>query len=136
MSSINEAYARIDYAYLKSLENEIVNLKNIVANINNNDHSIRGVTLRTSDIRILAGERELEGNRRNFVINFKKEFAQEPVVFLTIEDSDARFKGILIRNVSTEKVSFSVEPIPNIKYTEKIANAKFSVHFIAIGRAK
>lgn len=136
MSSINEAYARIDYAYLKQLENEIINLKQIVANMNNSDHSIRGVTVRTSDVRIFAGERPFPGNQRNFIINFKKEFAQEPVVFLTLEDSDARYKAIVIKSVTPERVAFSVENIPGIKYTEKVKNAEFSVHFIAIGRAK
>lgn len=136
MSSINEAYARIDYAYLKSLENEIINLKKIVAGINNSDHSIRGVTVRTSDLRVFAGERPFRGGQTNLTINFKQDFAQEPIVFLTVEDSDGRFKSVIIKSVTKERVSFSVENIPNIKYTEKIDNPEFSVHFIAIGRAK
>jgi hypothetical protein len=134
MSSINEAYARIDYAYLKQLENEINDLKKQVASINNSEHSLRGTTVRTSDIRIFAGERTYPGNQTNFSINFKKDFAQEPLVFLTIEDSDARYKALALKSVTKSGMTFSVENIPNIKYTEKIKNSEFSVHFIVIGR--
>lgn len=135
MSSINEAYARIDYAYLKGLENEIINLKKIVSGINNSDHSIRNKTIRTSDIQIFAVERTLRGGQRNAIIKFKKEFAEAPIVTLTLEDADARFKALVIKDVNTERVTFAINPIPGIKYTEKADDTEFSIHILAIGRA-
>ena len=136
MSSINEAYARIDYAYLKSLENQIEDIKRVLANIKGT-HSINGQTLGYDKVQLFTLRRRVAGNEKNVKIKFPTPFASGsfPTVSITVADADARFKSIVITQCTNEFVSFRISEVPGILYRGDAKTAGFSVHIIAIGSA-
>lgn len=135
MSSINEAYARIDYAYLKSLENQIEDIKRLLSNIQGT-HSVNGETLGYDKLQLFTLRRLVGGNERNVKIKFPTPFSTGsfPTVSITVADTDARFKSVVITQCTNEFVSFRIADVPGIKYNSDASSAGFSVHIIAIGK--
>lgn len=135
MSSINEAYARIDYAYLKSLENQIEDIKRTLANIKGS-HSINGETLGYDKVQIFSLRRLIEGNERNIKIKFPTPFASGsfPTASITVADADGRFKNVVITQCTNEFVSFRIIPVSGISYSGEASNSNFSVHILAVGK--
>jgi len=134
MSSINEAYARIDYATILELQDRINKLENIIesytsdtfSNLEGAKSNVRGTKIFTETITV--GEKESKVNIV-FGSNF---FGNNPTVTATIRDINNKLVGgtdlpvILISQLDKNKAEFVVK---------RKKEASLVLHIIAIGES-
>jgi hypothetical protein len=134
MSSINEAYARIDYATILDLQNKVNSLEKIISSYNSDKFSnlegestnVRGTKVFTETVTV--GEKDSK-IQVVFGSNF---FASSPTVTATIRDINNKLAGgteipvVLITQLDKSKATFLVK---RKKETSLI------LHIIAIGES-
>jgi hypothetical protein len=125
MSAINEAYARIDYAYLKSLETSI---KNLEQKINSLIEAVGGTNRRFISKRVAMNDKNSTQK-----ITFSPAFPERPTVTFAIQDNGAVLREVVITELNTEFVKFNVVRTPGQKPPKKTSGG-FTLHFIAIGK--
>lgn len=127
MSAINEAYARIDYAYLKSLETKIANLTERVQDL----EKASGGTNRRFIVRRIS----MNDKNATQKITFSPAFPERPTVTFAIQDTGKILREVVITELTSEYVQFNVVRTPGQKPPKK-ADGAFILHFIAIGKSE
>jgi hypothetical protein len=134
MSSINEAYARIDYATILELQNRINSLENIIssytsdkfANLEGVSSNVRATKVFTETITV--GEKDSKVNV-SFGSNF---FGMSPTVTATIRDinnklaSGTEIPVVLITQLDRTKATFLIK---------RKKETSLVLHVIAIGES-
>jgi|688.fasta_scaffold04243_2 hypothetical protein len=134
MSSINEAYARIDYATILELQDRINKLENIIesytsdtfSNLEGAKSNVRGTKIFTETITV--GEKDSKVN----VVFGSNFFGNSPTVTATIRDINNKLVGgtdlpvILISQLDKNKAQFVVK---------RKKEASLVLHIIAIGES-
>ena len=134
MSSINEAYARIDYATILELQDRINKLENIIesytsdtfSNLEGAKSNVRGTKIFSETITV--GEKDSKVN----VVFGSNFFGNSPTVTATIRDIDNKLVGgtdlpvILISQLDKNKAQFVVK---------RKKEASLVLHIIAIGES-
>jgi hypothetical protein len=134
MSSINEAYARIDYATILELQDRINKLENIIesytsdtfSNLEGAKSNVRGTKIFSETITV--GEKDSKVN----VVFGSNFFGNSPTVTATIRDINNKLVGgtdlpvILISQLDKNKAQFVVK---------RKKEASLVLHIIAIGES-
>lgn len=122
MSAINEAYARIDYSYLKELESRLQAVENEIDEIS--DDVDTGVSKR-----IVTRKVSLKDNKSSGKITFGKAFPRRPTVTFGIQDGAGIARSVVITEITTEYFKYTVFKHPG----QKGADGGFTLHIVAIG---
>lgn len=129
MSAINEAYARIDYATIQRLQNELDDLKRQMPT--GTFSVVRGDSLPIKKTKVFARAVPVGENDKNpFTVQFGSGmFSSNPVVTVTMYDptankSDTSGTTIIMRNLTKKSV--------DVEVTRK-GKGRFVLHVIAIG---
>jgi hypothetical protein len=134
MSSINEAYARIDYATILELQDRINKLENIIesytsdtfSNLEGAKSNVRGTKIFTETISV--GEKDSKVN----VVFGSNFFGNSPTITATIRDINNKLVGgtdlpvILISQLDKNKAQFVIK---------RKKEASLVLHIIAIGES-
>jgi hypothetical protein len=134
MSSINEAYARIDYEALLNIEQSIQELKNDFYRLIGRQaiSRIQGESLSVAKTRIFAERLSVPRNTDTVKIDFgPSRFESAPIVSATIATADDKQNpsdiSLAIKSITRTSVEIQVER--KIKQTVRL-------HVIAVGEAK
>lgn len=131
MSAINEAYARIDYSYLKQLEAKIEALENIVDSLNENaQDDIDGDEVAGFNKRFVARRIKMSDKKPTQKITFSPSFPQRPTVVFGVQDNSGVFRNVVITELNSEFVKFNVVKNSN----QKTNDGNFTLHMIAMGK--
>jgi hypothetical protein len=134
MSSINEAYARIDYATILELQDRINKLENIIesytsdtfSNLEGAKSNVRGTKIFTETITVGAKDSKVD------VVFGSNFFGSSPTVTATIRDINNKLVGgtdlpvILISQLDKNKTQFVIK---------RKKEATLILHIIAIGES-
>jgi hypothetical protein len=134
MSSINEAYARIDYATILELQDRINKLENIIesytsdtfSNLEGVKSNVRGTKIFTETITV--GEKDSKVN----VVFGSNFFDSSPTVTATIRDINNKLVGgtdtpvVLISQLDKNKATFVIK---------RKKEASLVLHIIAVGES-
>lgn len=134
MSSINEAYARIDYATILDLQNKVNSLEKIIssytsdkfANLEGESANVRGTKVFTETVTL--GEKDSKVQ----VVFGSNLFASSPTVTATIRDINNKLAGgteipvVLITQLDKNKATFLVK---------RKKETSLVLHIIAIGQS-
>lgn len=134
MSSINEAYARIDYAMILQLKNDIESLQKIIESYTSDDFSrIEGSTLNVRGTRIFTDTVTVgEKDSKVDVVFGSNFFATSPTVTATIRDINNKLVSgtdtpvVLMTKLDKTKATFLVK---------RKKEASLVLHIIAIGES-
>jgi len=128
MSAINEAYARIDYATIQRLQNELNELKRQIPN--GTFAKIRGDSKSVKKTRMFARAVPVSSSDDTVKVEFGSQtFSSNPIVTATIYDptknkGDTEGATIVMRNLTKKSVVFEVK---------RKGKGRFVIHVIAIG---
>lgn len=138
MSAINEAYARIDYAYLKNLESRINKLEEEVNKLNSSVDSINGDDTRASNKRFSTRRITMSKSKTSGKVNFSPAYPSIPTVVFTAQDDVAAGRVIVITELTKEYVKFNVLTLTSsaVKGDQGSAKGNYTINMIAIGRAE
>lgn len=131
MTAINEAYARIDFSYLRSLEEKISSLEKKVQDLDKQIDSIDGEDNNSSNKRFVSKKIPLTSKSSSGKITFSPAFASVPVVFFSTTDESGVSRSVTITEITKNYVKFSTKVISGTSKT-----GKFQLHMIAMGRSK
>lgn len=134
MSSINEAYARIDYATILELQNKVIELEKIVqgytsdtfSNLEGSKSNVRGTKIFTETVTV--GEKDSKID----VVFGSNFFDSSPTVTATIRDINNKLVGgtdtpvVLISKLDKNKATFVIK---------RKKEASLVLHIIAIGES-
>jgi hypothetical protein len=134
MSSINEAYARIDYATILDLQNKVNSLEKIIssytsdkfANLEGESANVRGTKVFTETVTL--GEKDSKVQ----VVFGSNLFSSSPTVTATIRDINNKLAGgteipvVLITQLDKNKATFLVK---------RKKETSLVLHIIAIGQS-
>jgi len=134
MSSINEAYARIDYATILELQDRINKLENIIesytsdifSNLEGVKSNVRGTKIFTETITVGAKESKID------VVFGSNFFDTSPTVTATIRDINNKLVGgtdipvVLISELNKTKATFVIK---------RKKEASLVLHIIAVGES-
>lgn len=138
MTAINEAYARIDYSYLKNLESRINKLEEEVNKLNSAVDSIGGEDTQGSNKRFVTRRIVLNKNKNSSRVNFSPAFPARPTVVFSLEDDGSAGRVVVITELTTEYVKFNVLTLTGsaIKGDQGSLKGNYGVNMLAIGRAE
>jgi hypothetical protein len=131
VTAINEAYARIDFSYLRSLEEKISSLEKKVQDLDKQIDSIDGEDNNSSNKRFVSKKIPLTSKSSSGKITFSPAFASVPVVFFSTTDESGVSRSVTITEITKNYVKFSTKVISGTSKT-----GKFQLHMIAMGRSK
>lgn len=125
MSAINEAYARIDYSYLKSLETKI---KQLAEKVKDLEESMGGTNRRFISKRISMNDKNSTQK-----ITFSPAFPERPTVSFATQDNAGILREVVVTELTTDYVKLNIVKTPGQKPSKKTSGG-FILHFIAIGK--
>lgn len=126
MSDINEAYARIDYAFLKNLSSKINKIEDRLDKISNRVTRING-KIKNIDITATYANRQTFEKKDKTEFSFGSMFNAAPVVTLSVKtNDDSKNPYAVITSLSKDKVQFRIIGGGNSN----------QVHCIAIGETE
>jgi hypothetical protein len=131
VSAINEAYARIDFAYLRSLEEKIAALDSKVADLDKQVDNLDGEDNSFSNKRFVTKRISLNAKTNSGKVTFSPAFASVPVVVFSAQDDSGVSRSITITEITKDYVKFSVKVVSGTSKT-----GKYSIHMMALGRSK
>lgn len=131
MSAINEAYARIDFAYLRSLEEKITSLDKKINDLDKQVDNIDGEDNSSSNKRFVTRRISLNSKTNSGKVTFSPAFAAIPVVTFSTQDESGVSRSVTITELTAEYVKFSVKVISG---TSK--SGKYQLHMLALGKSK
>ncbi len=131
MTAINEAYARIDFAYLRSLEEKITSLEKKVADLDKQVDSIDGEDNSATNKRFVTKKIPLNSKNNSGKVTFSPAFASIPVVVFSTQDDSGVSRSVTITELTKDYVKFSVKVISG---TSK--SGKYDLHMLALGTSK
>lgn len=131
MSAINEAYARIDFAYLRSLEEKISSLDKKISDLDKQVDNLDGEDNSSTNKRFVTRRIALNAKTNSGKITFSPAFAAIPVVTFSTQDDAGVSRSVTITELTSEYVKFSVRVVSG---TSK--SGKYQLHMLAIGRSK
>ncbi len=131
MSAINEAYARIDYSYLKQLETRLQAVEEEIDEMNEDLDSINDEDVKGSNKRIITKRISQKDNKPSGKVTFSPAFPERPTVTATVADNSGVARTVVITELNREYVKYSVFKHPGQK-----ADASFSIHMIIVGKKK
>lgn len=138
MTAINEAYARIDYAYLKSIESRINKLEEEVNKLNSAVDSIGGEDTKASNKRFVSRRITLNKNKSSEKVNFSPEFPAKPTVVFSVEDDTVTGRVVVVTELTAKYVKFNVLTLTNagVKGDQGSTKGSYTVNMLAIGKAE
>lgn len=131
MSAINEAYARIDFAYLRSLEEKIASLDKKINDLDKQVDNIDGEDNAATNKRFVTRRIALNAKTNSGKITFSPAFAAIPIVVFTVQDDSGVSRSITVTELTAEYVKFSVKIISGTSKT-----GKYQLHMLAVGKSK
>lgn len=131
MSAINEAYARIDFSYLRSLEEKISSMEKKINDLDKQIDNIDGGDNAATNKRFVTRRIALNSKNNSGKVTFSPKFASIPVVTFSTQDDSGASRVVTITELTSEYVKFSVKLVSG---TSK--SGKYQLHMLALGKSK